>query len=618
MTAPTVSGSYASTSPWDWNTTFASMSTRRAYAAWALDLPSAASLVSAELVIYRTSGGGSPDLRVTVAPVTDPPASPDLLWESMQSIGTVTDSQTPRDVTARVAAVLDHPEWVPGHLFAVMVDKVFFTGSNFAASLTVTFIDPAQATGTLTYTLDASASGSTPARATGEATYTMSGTATGYRQPTEDRAATASLVYELDIAATSARPSRASGSLTYTLSIDAASIAALPPPPPPWRDAIHTAAYRDAIAARTVTIDARVDILDPSGAVIARLGGPDATHGGIVGGTVTVLEGRDIWWDCDLDIDQAELTPTEVGDLLHPLSHNRIRPWWRIETAPGRWVEVPVGTYYADWPSVAYDGGASVSMQVRGQDVSWLIARAQMQGSVSVGGATVDEAVRAVLTASASWAPLALTATDRRLPAGYEAGEPGANPWTEARALASSVGMELRVTREGIIELGERPSPTAPAVASFVEGEGCMAISAAASVPTGSIANRMRVDANPRRDPDDTEDIEPFSVTVTDDDPTSPLWIGHGYIYDASVSTDAVTTVAQARAMAEGLLRARQALTESGELVIFPAPHLEVGDVVDVSIPSVAMVGARQVRGWSLALGDLGGQRLTVSGRRQW
>lgn len=361
-----------------------------------------------------------------------------------------------------------------------------------------------------------------------------------------------------------------------------------------------------------------MDILDPSGAVIARLGGPDATHGGIVGGTVTVLEGRDVWWDCDLDINQAELTPTEVGDLLHPLSHNRIRPWWRIETAPGRWVEVPVGTYYADWPSVSYDGGASVSMQVRGQDVSWLIARAQMQGSVSVGGATVDEAVRAVLTASAGWAPLALTATDRRLPAGYEAGEPGANPWQEALALASSVGMELRVTREGVIELGERPSPTAPAVASFVEGEGCMAISAAASVPTGSIANRLRVDANPRRDPDDTEDIEPFSVTVTDDDPTSPLWIGHGYIYDASVSTDAVTTVAQAREMAEGLLRARQALTESGELVIFPAPHLEVGDVIDVSIPSVAMVGARQVRGWSLALGDLGGQRLTVSGRRQW
>ena len=66
------------------------------------------------------------------------------------------------------------------------------------------------------------------------------------------------------------------------------------------------------------------------------------------------------------------------------------------------------------------------------------------------------------------------------------------------------------------------------------------------------------------------------------------------------------------------LLARWAARADTGEIVIFPHPHLEPGDVIQVGIPRAGMVGQRQVTGWALALGDLGGQRVELTGRSSW
>src|SRR5699024_1705193 len=308
------------------------------------------------------------------------------------------------------------------------------------------------------------------------------------------------------------------------------------------------------------------------------------------------------------------------GDLLHPLSYNRVRIWWRIliDPATGQWVEVPCGTMYTTWPQVTDDGTANPAVSVTGADAATLIARAQMTSSVTVGGMSIDAAVRAILSEAAPWATLDLDPTEHRLPAEYEAGEPGANPWKVCQELvARSSGLTLHVDRMGAVRLTTRTNPTSAPVAEWIEGHGCVMLDVSATVPFDQVRNRVVVESTATKDADGN-DIEPVTATAAIDDPTHPLWVGHGHYYDERIETDAVTTQAQANDLAASTLAEKSALVEETEVVIAPHPHLEAGDVTQVSTARAGVSGARQVAAWSLTLGDTGGQRGTLNGRRDW
>lgn len=398
------------------------------------------------------------------------------------------------------------------------------------------------------------------------------------------------------------------------------SISTPPPPePPPWQEAVNSPAYLAALVARSATIDTRVDIVDDQDTVIAHLGGPDATHPGVVGGTVDMDTARETRWSCSLTIDQAGLIPTSPGDLLHPLSHNRIRVWWRILTDPAtdQWAEIPVGTFYPTWPDVSDDGGADPSVSVSGADVAQEISRAQMGSSVTIGGQSVAEAVDTILATAAPWARLNLDATEHRLPAEYEAGEPGADPWKVCTELADQAGLVLHADRMGAVRLTKTPDPSAAPVAEFIEGPGCVMTGATARVPLDQVRNRITISSTATQDADG-EELDPVVSVASIDDATHPLWVGHGYYYDERIETDAVTTQAQADEMAAAELAKRSALAEESEIVIAPFPHLDGGDVVQVSAHRTGLTGARQVSAWSMTLGDLGGMRVTLNGRRDW
>src|SRR5690625_3963516 len=240
-----------------------------------------------------------------------------------------------------------------------------------------------------------------------------------------------------------------------------------------------------------------------------------------------------------------------------------------------------------------------------------------MDNSVTVGGQRGDEAIRAILTDAAPWAPLSLDRAERRLPAEYEAGEPGADPWNVCREIATSTGMLLHVDRMGVIRLTKRPDPAAPPVAEFVEGDTMAVTEVATSVPMDRIRNKVVVHVTATQDADGN-DIEPFSVTATVDDEPHPLWVGHGHLYVEHVNTDQVIDRDQAMSMAEGILAGRVSLSETGSIKLFPQPHINPLENVTVVATRAGMVGTKQITAWSLALGPLGGMEAATVGRREW
>ena len=78
-----------------------------------------------------------------------------------------------------------------------------------------------------------------------------------------------------------------------------------------WTQVIASPAYRDAVHADAATISGHVEVLALDGTVLATLGGPDATHPGVIGGEVSWDGGQDVAYDVSLDIDSDELVPRD-------------------------------------------------------------------------------------------------------------------------------------------------------------------------------------------------------------------------------------------------------------------------------------------------------------------
>lgn len=405
-----------------------------------------------------------------------------------------------------------------------------------------------------------------------------------------------------------------------TVGISLLSLTIAPPPPPiPWRRLITSPAYRAALDSRMPVTDARVEIINPDGAVIARLGGTDATHPGVLPGSSVDCAGTStVRWTHELVLDNEDLIPTRVGDLFHPLSNNRMRVWHRIRLEDGTWGEIPCGETYVDWPRVADNGDGTVSVSVSGQDAMAELARNPWDTMLDLGGLPAHVAVEQIIKDRAPWATVNLTPTDYTLPADWQAGEPGGNPVEDLMKIAEAAEMTLFVDRVGVFQLAPIPDPLAAPVEAFIEGPLCAMTEVSAEVDKNDIANRFTVVATGTLGHEGDDEPEPVHAVAEDTDPTSPLYIGgeNPHIYHKRYETDLKLTQEQADNMARRRLDESRALVDQVEIVAFSRAHLEPGDVVQVDAKRARITGARQVQSWSLGLGDLSGMRITTVGRR--
>ena len=604
---------------------------------WVLPVPQGATITAATLTLTR-SGSSASGLRhmagVFAADVVDefPSATTARWYEGDVSEDGSAEFQpqatTVIDVAPLLQTVVDRSGWVSGNAAALVVRRTTGSTATYHTTdasvpsnrpvLAVEWDDPVQA-----YTI----AGVEATAQVGAATFEASLPLVGVEATAQVGTATSDAPQSFPVVGVQATTQLAVGTLTgsgdapaFTLvGVEAAGQTAVPfasmslpepPAPEPWQRTIVNPLYLGALVAHQRTTDTRVEIIGENDAVLARLGGDDATRPGALSGQVTVDSTRAIRHMASLTVDNPDLLPTYWGDLLHPLAYNRLRIWWRIRLEGGTWAEIPLCTVYPDMPEHA-DAGDRLTFDIQASDAVALIKKAAWDTVLDVGGQPIHEAIGTILADRAPWVRTELTPTTDTVPDSYEPGEPGGDPWEDVESLAYAAGMVCYVDRMGTVRLEPRPQ-VGPAVAEFTEGEGA-ALLEVPSVVTDldDLVNVVHVgSASPDVDPAVWGRWE-------DDDPASPLWTGRGH-KSVYVTTNAIiTTAEQATAMARNIGRDR-AVTSDVQALVLPHPHLNPGDTVLLNRARANVAGPHTIVGWQMDITPGGQMVLDTTARRSF
>jgi hypothetical protein len=146
--------------------------------------------------------------------------------------------------------------------------------------------------------------------------------------------------------------------------------------------------------------------------------------------------------------------------------------------------------------------------------------------------------------------------------------------------LEQSYGAETYFDANGDFVFAARPADTDPVVWTVDAGEQGVMVDARESLDRTGVYNGVYVKGQAQGD------LPPVSALSTFTDPASPVrWGGPFGHVTLLVDSTTVTTVAQAQAAADSLLRLRLKQTRSLELTSAPNPALEAGDTIEVSFP---------------------------------
>lgn len=176
--------------------------------------------------------------------------------------------------------------------------------------------------------------------------------------------------------------------------------------------------------------------------------------------------------------------------------------------------------------------------------------------------------------------------------------------WGAITSLAESIGAVVYADPWGRIVVADAPSTTGDPVWTVRAGQGGALVSASSSSSREGVYNAVVV-----RGESPSGDFAPLQGVEYDEDPTSPTRWGDPHagrfgMVPRHESYPTVSTVAQARAVARGLLAQSVGAARTLEASSVPNPALEPGDLIHV-IPDptdLSTVRAHIVDGYTLSL----------------
>lgn len=370
----------------------------------------------------------------------------------------------------------------------------------------------------------------------------------------------------------------------------------------PWREMITTAEYAAAAGAPDRTVALRAEMIDPDLVPVATMD--------LVGCTIDHDGSAAEQWACGVSLTGPEWVARQVTDPLDTRSGLRLRLWHRLLVTGEwgeQWVEVPEGVYWLEDPEYGYDG-ATVSITATGRDELAILRRGGYGGAtVSVGGLTVPEALRRIIVAvSGPTTPVRIDSTSTIvLPPTYELG--AKDPLDDMVEIGDLAALQVRTDREGAILIA--PAPTSADVrADWQEGPTCPVTKTRRTYQTSKMINSVTV-VGTHPEVEDGDTGAPISVTVEDDDPTSPTWVGGPWRRrNYTERSNIVATVEGARNRAAAILEGRRRPTETVEVEVPARPDLSAGDRVhlhadDPGVSGIYQVESRTVR-WGGAADD--------------
>ena len=357
----------------------------------------------------------------------------------------------------------------------------------------------------------------------------------------------------------------------------------------------------------------RFDVIDETGAVLDTLTPADEDNAGILGGQVTCSTDG-IRWTGAVTVVGETLIPLRVGDLLHPLTYNRIKPWVRVRLADGTWGEIPLAPMYVDAMPSLQDSGLTpdVEATLSLSDAVALIKRAGWRTPKRLGGMTCHTAVKTIINEVAPWLTVVVTnpAVSTTLPSEYDVGEPGGDPWADVETICQAGDLVAYVDRDGVMRVEARPTTTAVRWAFNEGADDCLMVDVSADVDLAGIDSVVAVQS-------DSEDVDPPVVGWwEDEDPTSPLYTGGGhYLFSGIRTNPAVTTQSQAASVAERIGATMRAATQTVVISAVPVPVLDPHDVVDVARERIGVGGLCEVQSWTVTFDPTDLMALTATGR---
>jgi hypothetical protein len=355
-----------------------------------------------------------------------------------------------------------------------------------------------------------------------------------------------------------------------------------------WRQFIEKENWQTAVTAHQRTVGIRAEMIDKDDHHIVDVP--------LTSATIDFDGEAAEQWACQVAIPGEEWIAHDPGDYLDPRSGLRIRLWWRL-LINGGWTEVPVGTFVLEDPRIT-DNGAMPTTSLRGRDPLTIIRRAGY-GSlvVPVGGLTIPAALDRIMRMVAPQTPFRIESSSTiTLPATYEL--TGQDPLDDMVTLAKQAGLIIRTDPEGRVVAA--PAPDSQFIrADWQEGEDCPVTDLQRGVNTSQMLNSVTVvSTNP-------EVIPPISVTVEDDDPSSPTWVGGQWGRRATtIRTDSVASEAAARSFAQGVLNGRRRPQEEIQVQVPPRGDLMFKDKIALKRAMSGVANTYRVAGWKLSFGD--------------
>lgn len=267
------------------------------------------------------------------------------------------------------------------------------------------------------------------------------------------------------------------------------------------------------------------------------------------------------------------LTPNDPTDLLAPYG-NEIRPYRGVVFDDGTEEMFPLGVFGIEETRVV-DSGAKINLNVVAYDRAKKVQRARTLDYYTIAsGTNFATAIQNLISAGVSGLSYSFSSTAETTP--QIVIEPGRDRWEVAQKMAKDIGMSLFFDVNGICTMRPVADPSVqPSVWDFVEGSNATLLYVDARKSREGIYNHVIVVGNGGE--------TPVRAEAKDDNPLSPTYyLGPFGDVPYFYTSEFIHTTSQAQAVADALLLSQKGFEDLVNLSVVPAPHLEVGDVVDV------------------------------------
>lgn len=335
----------------------------------------------------------------------------------------------------------------------------------------------------------------------------------------------------------------------------------------------------------------------------------------ILDGSVTIDKNAEIRSHCNLKLldPTFDLVPTMASDILTPFG-NEVRIYRGVVLSTGT-EYVLLGTFRISDVETDESSGAAV-INITGYDRSRNVARNVLTNFYAPAfSATYTDAIRAMLLdrypsiifndTAAHWVALQNDSTVITPGNWTMVFQEGSNIWTQARAMAKTIGCDLFFNREGVCVLLPDPNlslhqatTSVTPVANFIEGQTATFTAIKRRLSDQTTFNRVIITGEgsnlgaPLR-----------SVAADDTDTNSPTYISGPYGVVSYLETNSlVVTQGQADSYARLTLTTK---IGSQELVEFPSivnPALDVDDPITVTRTRVGVNSSYIIGGLTIPL----------------